>query len=135
MRKVRTCLRCEHKSKASVAHLMTVDNRLTMDLCLNCLAITVDKIVLEYDGKASNEKCQGCIGRNAYFILDCGVGLAYRLCGKCLLDLINLRLTPKRYFNLVKDRNKLPHTGDGKEFYLNGDFYDPDTGKALQPHR
>ena len=71
-------------------------------------------------------KCESCekIFDNLIELID---GTSnYMICHNCLLKLVNLRLTPKNYKNLLKNSH------DKNEFYLHGDFYD-NNGEALQP--
>lgn len=51
----------------------------------------------------------------------------YCACANCLLGLVNLSLTPTQFLR-AKEKG-----GNVERFYLHGDFYDPETGQALQP--
>ena len=51
----------------------------------------------------------------------------YKLCSNCLFKLVNLMLSKKEFFKLLKNG----HTTD--EHLLHGDFYDENSGEALQP--
>ena len=51
----------------------------------------------------------------------------YQVCANCLLALVNTALSPAQFFSLIRNG----HTT--KEFLLHGDFYDDETGEALQP--
>jgi len=54
-------------------------------------------------------------------------GDVYVSCPNCLPGLVNHSLAPWQ-FKRARDAG-----GDVKRFYLHGDFYDRDTGVALQP--
>lgn len=51
----------------------------------------------------------------------------YKVCANCLPALVNTALSPTQFFNLIRNG----HTT--KEHLLHGDFYDDETGEALQP--
>jgi len=54
-------------------------------------------------------------------------GDVYAACPNCLLSLVTCSLAPWQ-FKRARDAG-----GDVNRFYLHGDFYDRDTGQALQP--
>lgn len=51
----------------------------------------------------------------------------YYACGNCLLGMVTHSLAPWQFL-----RSK-QNGGDMTRFYVHHDFYDPDTGEALQP--
>ena len=51
----------------------------------------------------------------------------YLLCRNCEVDFVNCALSKEQFFNMLGNG----HTT--KEFMLHGDFYDEDSGEALQP--
>lgn len=51
----------------------------------------------------------------------------YVVCPNCLISLVMLCLTPEQY------RRAIDAGCDANWFYLHDDFYDPETGEALQP--
>ena len=51
----------------------------------------------------------------------------YTVCPNCLIDLVMTCLTPEQY------RRAIDAGCDPNWFYLHDDFYDPETGEALQP--
>jgi hypothetical protein len=53
--------------------------------------------------------------------------VVYKICSNCLSPLTNCSLSPEQFFNLIKNGHK------SSEFLLHGDFYDEETGEALQP--
>ncbi len=50
----------------------------------------------------------------------------YRVCGNCLIFLVNRSLTTRQFFKLIGNGHSI------KEFLLHEDFYDK-SGNALQP--
>lgn len=72
-------------------------------------------------------KCESC--NNNYdgeLVINDG-GLVYHLCHNCAPRLFCLNLSPEQFFNIINSG----HHED--EFLLHSDFYDSDTGEALQP--
>jgi hypothetical protein len=60
-------------------------------------------------------------------IKDSRSDLIYKVCHNCIISLVNVSLTPEQFFNLI-------NAGHSKhEFWLHDDFYDWDSGEALQP--
>ena len=51
----------------------------------------------------------------------------YILCANCSFALVTLSLSPQQFLR-AKEKG-----GDTNRFYLHDDFYDPETGQALQP--
>lgn len=58
---------------------------------------------------------------------DLPEGYIYKLCRNCEVGFVNHSLTPKQFFSLIKNGHKVT------EFMLHDDFYDDETGEALQP--
>ncbi len=72
--------------------------------------------------------CQSCEDfKEQHILVDCyGKAKPYHLCNNCLLELVNVSLTPEHFKNLIKNDHP------SSEFYLHSDFYDK-RGTALQP--
>lgn len=76
------------------------------------------------------KKCESCGTEVQWNLIDeYDKKIKYKLCSNCLLALVNCRLSTIEFFSLLKNG----HTTN--EFYLHCDFYDEDTGEALQPNR
>lgn len=76
------------------------------------------------------EKCQVCDENEIQWHLkDAYTGKipSYDVCTNCLMFLVNYSLSSKQFFNLLKNGHKV------SEHLLHGDFYDEETGEALQP--
>jgi len=73
-------------------------------------------------------RCESCNENAAALIItDLRSGKAYRVCHNCIIELVNVSLTPEHFFNMLK-------AGHSKhEFWLHDDFYDWNIGEALQP--
>ena len=71
-------------------------------------------------------KCEAC-GEKCHSKLIVSKDEIYILDLNCLTDLINLNLSPEHFFNLLENGHTI------NEFYLHEDFYDSNTGEALQP--
>lgn len=78
---------------------------------------------------ASAGICECCVLHPVQYTLkDPGRTPAeYHVCANCLPALVNTALSPVQFFNLIRNG----HTT--KEHLLHGDFYDDETGEALQP--
>jgi len=70
--------------------------------------------------------CQAC-NRECESELKVDKDQIYKCCLNCIFNINNLNLNPTQFFNLLKNGH------DKNEFYLHDDFYDWDTGEALQP--
>ena len=51
----------------------------------------------------------------------------YLMCSNCLISLVNNDLTKEQFFALLGAGHSI------REYLLHDDFYDPETGEALQP--
>lgn len=75
-------------------------------------------------------KCEACEERRqSVELIDKGFespDVSYKICNNCLFNLVNTRLSPKQFKNLLKNGH------DVNEFYLHSDFYEED-GTATQP--
>ena len=77
---------------------------------------------------ASAGICEACCqSPHQYTLKSINGQVDYHVCANCLSRLTNNTLTPTMFFNLIRNG----HTT--KEFLLHGDFYDDETGEALQP--
>ena len=76
-----------------------------------------------------NENCE-CCGLNKVHISEPSSepGYFFKLCNSCFSSLTNHALRPREFFNLATI-----HSIDNP--YLDDDFYDWETGKALQPSK
>ncbi len=76
----------------------------------------------------SKETCECCEKFNVQWKLKdaYNVDKTYNVCSNCLIGLVNLSLTPRQYFNLLKRGHK------SSEYQIHSDFYDYE-GHALQP--
>ena len=54
-------------------------------------------------------------------------GVSYHVCSNCLVGLVNLELKPEEFKQILKSGHTV------EEYLLHEDFYDEDTGEALQP--
>jgi len=75
-------------------------------------------------------KCQCCNEFDEQWVLSGVAGRVaedYHICSNCLMYLVNSALTPEMFFNLLKNGHST------REHLLHDDFYDEDTGKAMQP--
>jgi hypothetical protein len=70
--------------------------------------------------------CESCSGRERQWDLKSDNGEVYLLCSNCLIELVNLCLSPAHFKSLIRNGHK------ATEFMLHSDFYDED-GIALQP--
>jgi len=76
------------------------------------------------------KKCEACEDYEAQVKLtDLYDGIETFICQNCLVSYVDLNLSSEQFFNLLKNK----HTTE--EFMLHSDFYDKDTGEALQPRR
>ena len=74
------------------------------------------------------KKCECGCGNDAQVIhIELPQGHTYKLCKNCEIRFVNYFLSPEQFFTLLKNGH------DVNEFMLHDDFYDEDTGKALQP--
>ncbi len=73
-------------------------------------------------------KCEcGCGSETQIVYVDLLSNCNYSLCSNCMLPFVLTALTPDQFFALLERG----HTT--KEFQLHSDFYDEETGEALQP--
>ncbi len=72
-------------------------------------------------------KCEACGGIISLIKLNMLNGVVYTLCMNCHVALTNYSLSKSQFFQLLKNG----HTD--VEFFLHCDFYDDETGEALQP--
>jgi len=78
-----------------------------------------------------HQTCEACGYNGLINILITETETApYRLCPNCLIMLVNNSLTPDLYFKL-REKRWIEDRGD-YEFYLHGDFYNLETGEAIQ---
>jgi hypothetical protein len=68
-----------------------------------------------------------CCGKSPHQYTLSDNDYKYQVCANCLLALVNTALSPAQFFSLIRNG----HTT--KEHLLHGDFYDDETGEALQP--
>ncbi len=79
--------------------------------------------------KRNQGSCEACIDSPAGSMLYLKANNEkYELCLNCLTPFVRCALKPEQFFNLLKNGHTV------KEFFLHGDFYDEETGEALQPH-
>lgn len=72
------------------------------------------------------KKCEACEINMAKAKLVICSKIKYYLCLNCLLNFVTVSLSKDNFKNLIKNG----HSVD--EFYLHDDFYDAETGEALQ---
>lgn len=74
-------------------------------------------------------KCECNCGNDVQIIIKpLRAKRGYRLCMNCCLELNMYNLKPQHYLALIRKHDK-------HEFMLHDDFYDYETGEALQPVR
>jgi len=80
----------------------------------------------EWDKKRLPSYCE-CCGKFPHQYTLSDNDYKYQVCANCLSALVNTALSPAQFFSLIR----AGHTT--KEHLLHGDFYDDETGEALQP--
>jgi hypothetical protein len=79
--------------------------------------------------------CESCNKNEEQWVLDGaleyqnGKDKPYHVCSNCLMELTTYSLKPEHFKNLIKNGHST------SEFLLHGDFYDDESGEALQPCR
>jgi len=77
--------------------------------------------------KMAEEQCEACKENKAQTTVEVYGDKPYILCMNCQSDIVNTCLSPKQFKNLLKNGH------EPEEFLLHGDYYDEETGEALQP--
>lgn len=81
----------------------------------------------------TKELCECCERHEVMWVLKDVYGdkneraKEYKVCANCLSYLTTYSLKPEMFFNLLRNGHTV------REFLLHEDFYDDETGEALQP--
>lgn len=120
------CDRCSTRLPGGMAAISGCDGQ-TVVLCPNCAVVHAPAVVATVS--AHDGDCAAC-GGAAPEVVTVDLGrMVVTLCRAHAIGLLLTRLNPGAYHRLVSDIGGDPEA----EFLLHGDFYDADTGEALQP--